>query len=98
MNKIFKIIWNHSTNRWTVASELAKGHSKASQNCQNTQEENFLASLQLKLKRSSIARIIQTTLFMGITILSGSSAFAACSNGFRIGMMICPRIDGHLLT
>ncbi|MGQ0285735.1 ESPR domain-containing protein [Pasteurellaceae bacterium 22721_9_1] len=36
MNKIFRIIWNHSTQTWTAVSELAKGRVKASSqsNCE----------------------------------------------------------------
>ena len=30
MNKIFKVIWSKSRNCYVVASELAKGHTKAS--------------------------------------------------------------------
>lgn len=28
MNKIFKVIWNHATQSWTVVSELSKAHKK----------------------------------------------------------------------
>ena len=30
MNKIFKVIWNHATQSWTVVSELSKAHKKQS--------------------------------------------------------------------
>ncbi|WP_293731582.1 ESPR-type extended signal peptide-containing protein, partial [uncultured Actinobacillus sp.] len=30
MNKIFRVIWNHSTQTWTAVSELAKCHGKVS--------------------------------------------------------------------
>lgn len=30
MNKIFKVIWNHATQSWTVGSELSKAHKKQS--------------------------------------------------------------------
>uniref|UniRef100_UPI0023566D25 ESPR-type extended signal peptide-containing protein n=1 Tax=Actinobacillus porcinus TaxID=51048 RepID=UPI0023566D25 len=30
MNKIFRVIWNHATQTWTAASELAKSHGKVS--------------------------------------------------------------------
>ncbi|KAE9534714.1 hypothetical protein A1D25_06330 [Ursidibacter arcticus] len=30
MNKVFKVIWNYSTQSWVAVSELAKGHAKSS--------------------------------------------------------------------
>ena len=30
INKIFKVIWNHATQSWTVVSELSKAHKKQS--------------------------------------------------------------------
>ena len=38
MNKIFKVIWNRTTQSLVVTSELAKGAVKAS--CENNNQEN----------------------------------------------------------
>ncbi|MGX2970528.1 ESPR-type extended signal peptide-containing protein [Ursidibacter arcticus] len=39
MNKVFKVIWNYSTQSWVAVSELAKGHAKSSSNNTNNISE-----------------------------------------------------------
>ncbi|MGX3014251.1 ESPR-type extended signal peptide-containing protein [Ursidibacter sp. B-7004-1] len=42
MNKVFKVIWNYSTQSWVAVSELAKGHTKSSStNTNNISEVNL---------------------------------------------------------
>ncbi|MGX3067456.1 ESPR-type extended signal peptide-containing protein [Ursidibacter arcticus] len=42
MNKVFKVIWNYSTQSWVAVSELAKGHAKSSStNTNNISELNL---------------------------------------------------------
>ena len=43
MNKIYKVLWNHSTQNWVVTSELSRGHVKSSSsNETNTQQKSKL--------------------------------------------------------
>ena len=54
MNKVFKIIWNKTTQSFVVTSELAKGAVKASSNSeQRVTSETRLSSL-FKLSVSSL--------------------------------------------
>ncbi|MGX2987420.1 ESPR-type extended signal peptide-containing protein [Ursidibacter sp. B-7004-1] len=41
MNKVFKVIWNYSTQSWVAVSELAKGHAKSSSSSDDTTQHNI---------------------------------------------------------
>lgn len=49
MNKIFKVIWSKSRNCYVVASELAKGHTKASSTGDKTRRLALAAIAALML-------------------------------------------------
>ena len=49
MNKIFKVIWSKSRNCYVVASELAKGHTKASSTGDKTKRLALAAITALML-------------------------------------------------
>ena len=49
MNKIFKVIWSKSRNCYVVASELAKGHTKASSTGDKTRRLALAAITALML-------------------------------------------------
>ena len=56
MNKIFKIIWNKTTQRQEVVSELAKSSAKASFASNNTQKatKQFIISILTVLITSTL--------------------------------------------
>lgn len=71
MNKIFKVIWNKTTQRLEVVSELAKGAVKASSGSKYTAHTINVASP--KIPYSAIASIVAL-------ICSGSISYAATIN------------------
>ncbi|MEX4056951.1 ESPR domain-containing protein [Haemophilus influenzae] len=56
MNRVFKIIWNKTTQRQEVVSELAKGSAKASSASNNTQKaiKQFIISILTVLITSTL--------------------------------------------
>lgn len=70
MNKIFKIVWNHSTQTWTVVSELAKGHTKSTTT--NTNLENMAQTQPFSIK--AIFKLSALTLGL---VASMPNAYAA---------------------
>lgn len=56
MNRVFKIIWNKTTQRQEVVSELAKGSAKASSAPNNTQKatKQFIISILTVLITSTL--------------------------------------------
>ena len=79
MNKIFKIIWNKTTQSFVVTSELAKGAVKASSNSeQRVTNETRLSSL-FKLSAFTLSLIaamapVQAKVFLGDVIESNVNA------------------------
>ena len=69
MNKIFRVIWNHSTQTWMAVSELAKGKVKSS-SVGNTDK----LSISFKISSLSIA------ITVGLGVFT-SNAFAAIAEG-----------------
>ncbi|MBE2896717.1 hypothetical protein HPC38_07505 [Pasteurellaceae bacterium HPA106] len=79
MNTIFKIIWNHATQSFVVASELAKGHTKSSA---RTSRRVFNltrigAALSLALGSSAV---------MADNIVNGEGSQAVQNGGIAIGV------------
>lgn len=71
MNKIFKVIWNRTTQSLVVTSELAKGAAKAS--CENNNQEN----------KTSFGRIFKlSTLAIALTSAVNYANAAYTENGF----------------
>lgn len=76
MNKVFKIIWNKTTQSFVVTSELAKGAVKASSNSeQRVASETRLSSL-FKLSAFALS-LSASTLAMGSTVAIGDGVNAA---------------------
>lgn len=76
MNKVFKIIWNKTTQSFVVTSELAKGAVKASSNSeQRVTSETRLSSL-FKLSAFALS-LSASTLAMGSTVAIGDGVNAA---------------------
>lgn len=76
MNKVFKIIWNKTTQSFVVTSELAKGAVKASSNSeQPVTSETRLSSL-FKLSAFALS-LSASTLAMGSTVAIGDGVNAA---------------------
>ena len=76
MNKVFKIIWNKTTQSFVVTSELAKGAVKASSNPeQRVTNETRLSSL-FKLSAFALS-LSASTLAMGSTVAIGDGVNAA---------------------
>ena len=79
MNKVFKIIWNKTTQSFVVTSELAKGAVKASSNSeQRVTNETRLSSL-FKLSAFTLSLIaamapVQAKVFLGDVIESNVNA------------------------
>ena len=79
MNKIFKIIWNKTTQSFVVTSELAKGAVKASSNSeQRVINETRLSSL-FKLSAFTLSLMaamapVQAKVFLGDVIESNVNA------------------------
>ncbi|BFU61420.1 autotransporter [Rodentibacter sp. JRC1] len=70
MNKIFKVIWNHSLGTWVAVSELAKGYAKSSSSSSVTsKEEGNLERERGGLKLSKI-----TFLLLALTAVGTSWA------------------------
>ncbi|OOF56684.1 hypothetical protein BKK56_02215 [Rodentibacter genomosp. 2] len=62
MNKIFKVIFNHTTQSWTAVSELAKGYSKPSSTSSFSEAKKKTSN-----KSSSIKTIaITSTIMMAV--------------------------------
>ena len=84
MNKVFKIIWNKTTQSFVVTSELAKGAVKASSNSeQRVSSETRLSSL-FKLSAFALS-LSASTLAMGSTIAIGDDVNARYANSVLIG-------------
>ena len=84
MNKIFKIIWNKTTQSFVVTSELAKGAVKASSNSeQRVTSETRLSSL-FKLSAFALS-LSASTLAMGSTVAIGDGVNARYLNSVMIG-------------
>lgn len=67
MNKIFKVIWNRTTQSLVVTSELAKGAAKAS--CENKAVES----------KASFGRIFKLSALSLLLLDVTSTAYAASS-------------------
>ena len=79
MNKIFKIIWNKTTQLFVVTSELAKGAVKASSNLeQSVTNETRLSSLfklsAFTLSLMAVMAPVQAKVFLGDVIESNVNA------------------------
>ena len=84
MNKVFKIIWNKTTQSFVVTSELAKGAVKASSNSeQRVTSETRLSSL-FKLSAFALS-LSASTLAMGSTVAIGDGVNARYLNSVMIG-------------
>lgn len=84
MNKVFKIIWNKTTQSFVVTSELAKGAVKASSNSeQRVTSETRLSSL-FKLSAFALS-LSASTLAMGSTVAIGDGVNARYINSVMIG-------------
>ena len=84
MNKVFKIIWNKTTQSFVVTSELAKGAVKASSNSeQRITSETRLSSL-FKLSAFALS-LSASTLAMGSTVAIGDGVNARYIDSVMIG-------------
>ena len=84
MNKVFKIIWNKTTQSFVVTSELAKGAVKASSNSeQRVTSETRLSSL-FKLSLFALS-LSASTLAMGSTVAIGDGVNARYIDSVMIG-------------
>ena len=86
MNKIFKVIWNRTTQSLVVTSELAKGAVKAS--CENNNQEN----------KTSFGRIFKlSAIAIALTGAINYANAAYTENGFAKAELDQVPIQGILL-
>ncbi|OOF61161.1 ESPR-type extended signal peptide-containing protein, partial [Rodentibacter pneumotropicus] len=78
MNKIFKVIFNHTTQTWMAVSELAKGHCKSSSN--STVEVSDKSEVKGK-SFAGIKTIAITSAMMMAAIVPNAFAVKADSGG-----------------
>ncbi|WP_278246102.1 ESPR-type extended signal peptide-containing protein, partial [Rodentibacter trehalosifermentans] len=70
MNKIFKVIFNHTTQTWTAVSELAKGH------CKSSSKNTIEVSDERKNSASSLSGIKTIAITSAMMMAVVPSAFA----------------------
>ena len=81
MNKIYNIVWNSSTNQWTVASELAKAQGSAhSQSVSHTLKSitSNLSNVAYKLNRVTASVTLAVIAVFGSSFIATQAQAAEC--------------------
>ena len=87
MNKIFKVIWNHATQSWTVVSELSKAHKKQSSVKQVAKLSVLAASLVTAsgaMAATAADNLIQINSTGAATVKTKSTDAIAIGNGAEV--------------
>uniref|UniRef100_UPI0011B20676 ESPR-type extended signal peptide-containing protein n=1 Tax=Snodgrassella alvi TaxID=1196083 RepID=UPI0011B20676 len=75
MNKIYRAIWNESTQTWVAASELAKSRTKANAVSSNTAKPSLLARMGLcTFRLGLIASLINISLYSADVYAAGRTS------------------------
>lgn len=80
MNKIFKVIWNHSRNELVVTSELSRGHAKASNSGTDADATAARESISVGLSKGSTLGLLGATLIAATGAFTVSDAKAVTSS------------------
>lgn len=93
MNKIYKVLWNHSTQNWVVTSELSRGHVKSSSsNETNTQQKS---KLQKRISLLAMAIMGIFSLLSTPVNASGETPVNASGETSRDGVLIRSYFDNN---
>ena len=86
MNNIFKVIWNHSTQRLVVVSELARNHTKVS----STSDVESPSSSKVTLKAGLAALLIG----IGVNVYGADSSIGVSIGGAKDNTVISDGAQG----
>ena len=88
MNKIFRVIWNQSTQSWVAVSELAKGRVKSSTTSEINAEVNRSDKKWWVISTLSILSLLASTNSFAVQATGGNMSFQKTGSSTNDGLSI----------